>query len=87
MMQLHAGIFGGELPVGLGVVFVPACLPSLHFPDEAVLVRDASIQALGRQDAEFGLRHVQPASVLRRVVNLETFRQATGLRRGEGGVE
>ena len=81
-MELHARVFGGELPVGLGVVFVSAHLPRRDFLDERILVGDAPGEALGGQDTESGFSHVQPASMLRRVMNLEPFRQTAGFRGG-----
>ena len=37
---------------------------------ESLFVWNAAIQTLGRENAEFGLRHVEPTAVLRRVMPL-----------------
>ena len=47
MLELNASVFGGEVPVGFGVVDIAVKLPSSNFVDEGVLVRDAAIEALG----------------------------------------
>ena len=45
-LELYAGVGGGELPVGLGVMFVTVVLPSGDFDFESVLVRNAAAQTL-----------------------------------------
>ena len=45
MLQFDASIFGGELPVGLGVVGIAVVLPGV---DEDLFVGNAAIEALGR---------------------------------------
>ena len=52
MLKFDASIFGGELPVGLGVVGVAVVLPGGDFLDEGLFVGDPAVEALGRQDAE-----------------------------------
>ncbi len=42
----HRANLGGELPVGLGVMFVTVVLPSGDFDFESVLVRNAAAQTL-----------------------------------------
>jgi len=56
------------LPVRFGVVFVAAVLPGGDFLDQGVLVGDAPIETLRRQDAELGFSHVQPTAVFGRIV-------------------
>src|SRR5438034_9312199 len=46
--KFDASIFGGELPVGLGVVGVAVVLPGGDFLDEVLFVGNAAIEALGR---------------------------------------
>ena len=48
-------------------------LPSCDFVDERLFIRDAAIEALGRKDAEFGFRHIEPTAVLWRVAPFEPF--------------
>ena len=45
-LQLDAGVGAGELPVSLGVMLVPAVLPSGDFVDQGLLVGDAAIETL-----------------------------------------
>ena len=39
---------------------------------------DPAVEALGRQDAEFGFRQIEPAAVLWGVVPFEALDQASG---------
>ena len=48
MLESDAGIFGGELPIGLGVVGIAVVLPGGDFLDEGLFVGNAAIEALGR---------------------------------------
>ena len=68
--QLNAGIRCCELPVCLGMMLVAIVLPSGDFSGESQFVWNAAIQALGRENAEFGLCHVEPTTVLGRVMPL-----------------
>ena len=48
MLKFEARIFGGELPIGLGVIGIAVVLPSGDFLDEGLFVGGAAIEALGR---------------------------------------
>ena len=48
MLKFDASIFGGELPVGLGVVGIAVVLPGGDFVDEVLFVGNAAIEALRR---------------------------------------
>src|SRR5260370_15609246 len=80
-LQLDGGVGGCELPVGFGVVLVAVVLPCGDFVGEDLLVGDAAIQTLRRENAEFGFGHVEPAAVLGRVVPFETLDEPAGLAR------
>ena len=58
------------MPVGLGVVLVSLVLPCVDFTGEDFLVGDAAVQTLGRENAELGFGHVEPATVLGRIMPL-----------------
>ena len=45
MLKFDASIFGGELPVCLGVVGIAVVLPGGDFVDEDLFVGNASIEA------------------------------------------
>jgi hypothetical protein len=47
MLESDASIFGGELPVGFGVIGIAVVLPGGDFVDEALFVGNAAIEALG----------------------------------------
>jgi hypothetical protein len=51
MLKFDASIFGGELPVGLGVVGIALVLPGGDFVDEDLFVGNAAIEALRRGSA------------------------------------
>ena len=74
MLEFDTGVCCVELPIGLGVVGISIIFLSCDFVDEGLFVRDAAIEALGRKDAD-GLRHIEPTSVLRRIVPFEPFGQ------------
>ena len=75
------------MPVGLGVKGVAALFPGGDFVDQGLLVGDAAIKALRREDGEFGFGHVEPTSVLGRVMPFEPFNEAARFCGGEGFVE
>ena len=68
-------------------MLVAIVLPSGDFSGESLFVWNAAIQTLGRENAEFGLRHVEPTTVLRRVMPFEAFDEAARLvgRKGLAG--
>jgi hypothetical protein len=45
MLKFDAGIFGGELPIGLGVVGIAVVLPGGDFVDEDLFVGNKSLFA------------------------------------------
>jgi len=71
----------------LALVVVAAVLPGGDFLDQGVLVGDAPIETLRRQDAELGFSHVQPTAVFGRIVPLEPLHEPACLGGGEGFVE
>ena len=85
--QFDTGAFGRELPVGFGVAFVSIAFPGRDFFLEGLLVGDAAAQALGGQNGEFGLGHVEPASVLWRAMPFEPVDEAARFGGRKGGVE
>ena len=72
---------------GFGVVRNAVVLPGGDFVDEGLFVGDATVEALGGQDAEFGLRQIEPASVLGRVMPFEALDQPPGFGGRKGLVE
>ena len=75
------------MPVCLGVIGVSVVLPSGDFLDEGLFVGNPTIEALGRQDAEFGFRQIEPTAVLWGVVPFEALDQAPGFGGRKGFVE
>jgi len=53
--------------------------PRGHFAGEGRLVGNSAIEALGRESAEFGFGHIEPASVLWRVMRFEAFDEPSRL--------
>src|ERR1700691_5471361 len=82
-LELDPGVFGCELPIGLGVVLVSMALPSGDFFLQSRLVGNVSAQALARQNAEFGFGGVAPTSMFGRVMPFKPVGEATRFGRGE----
>ena len=78
---------GCELPVGFDVTLVAIVLPGGDLLDQHRLVGNAAIETLGCQNSEFGLRHVEPTSMLWRVMPFEALAQPARFGGGEGGVK
>ena len=75
--ELDSGVGRGELPVNFGSRFVALLLPGGNFVFEFVAVGNSAVEARAAEDAQFDFRHVEPASVLRRVV-LASSKQTSG---------
>jgi hypothetical protein len=86
-LQLDAGVGGCELLAGFGVVLVAVVLPCGDFVGEGLLVVDAAIQTLRRENGEFGFGHVEPTAVLGSVMPFEPLDEPAGLGRGKGLIE
>src|SRR5580658_11229082 len=71
MLEFDAGVIGRELPVGFGVMGIAVSLPSGDLVDEDLLVRNAAVEALRRENGKFGFRHIEPTAVLWRVMPFE----------------
>ena len=59
MLELDAGVVGGEAPVGFGVAQVAVFDPRGDLAGEGDLVGDAPIKALAGQDGEFGFGQIK----------------------------
>src|SRR5208283_1884324 len=62
-------------------------LPGGDLVSEDLLIGDAAVETLGRQDAEFRLGQIEPAAVLWRVTPFEPLDQPPGFGGREGLVE
>ena len=87
MLEFDACVIGSELPIGFGVIAVSVGLPSGGFVYEGLLVGNAASEALRREDAEFGLGHIEPTAVLGRIVPFEAFDEPSGFDGWKGFVE
>ena len=61
------------------MITIASAQPSLDLPIQSLSVFYASVEALGGQNRQLGLGHVQPASMFGRVVPFETLDQAACL--------
>jgi len=66
VLEFNSGIFGGEVPVYLGVIGIALLLPGDDFVGEGLFVGNAAVEALGGQNAEFGFCEIKPTAVLGR---------------------
>ena len=71
--QFDARVMGRELPVDLGSTKVAIAFPGGNLVRQALPVVDPARQALPSEHTQFAFGDVQPASVFRRVVNLQAF--------------
>jgi hypothetical protein len=83
--EFDAGVGRCEVPVGVAGIAV--VLPGGDFLDQRLLFGNAPIEALGRQDAEFGFGEIKPAAVLGGVVPFEALDQPPGLGSRKGFVK
>ena len=67
------------MPIGLGVVGIAVVLPCGDFLDEGLFIGNPTVEALGGEDAEFGLCQIKPTTVLWSVVPFEALDQPPGL--------
>src|SRR4051794_11477237 len=82
-----SGTLGGEHPVDLRAIAIALLLPSGNFMFQGVTICDAAVDALGAQDADLDLDHVEPARVLGRMVEFDTPQDAMGVLCRESVVE
>lgn len=59
----------------------------MNLSSQAGFIRDATIQTLATQSAEFNLGHVEPTAMLGGVMELKAIRKAVGFLGFEGLVE
>jgi hypothetical protein len=64
VLEFDAGVWRCEVPVRGRVIGIAVVFPSGDFGDERVFIRNAPVETLGRQNAEFGFGQVEPTAVL-----------------------
>ena len=80
-MEFASGVLGSEPPVNGSSYRVPLRHAGTDGSFQAIFISVASAQAGPDQHAELDLRHIQPASVLGSVVELQPLGNAPGLGR------
>ena len=68
--ELLVRILASELPLDGALLGVSILLPSIDLASQRLRTGNAPIQALAGENADLDLRHVQPARMLGRVVEL-----------------
>ena len=86
-MKFGAGVSGFKPPVDTSSGGVALRHQGLDFPPERLLVGEPLLQAGAGQHAELDFRHIQPTPVLGGVMELQPFRNPSGLGRWEGLVQ
>ena len=86
-MELGSGVLDAETPVDASLSFVALLFQGLDLAAEGFLIGDALFEAAAGEDTEFDLRHVEPASMLGGVVELQPPRYAPRRRRRKGLVK
>ena len=87
VLELDAGVFGGEPPIHRRRTAVALGLPGPHGGLQGLLVADAPVGTLATEYAELGFGDIEPAAVLRSLVDLEAVPDPFGFRRLEGLVQ
>jgi len=87
MLELDAGVLGGEPPVDSATGAVARRLPGCDLPLQGRPVGQPSVQALSGQHGQLDLGHVQPAAVLGGGVQLQLVGQPLGLGRWERRIQ
>ena len=80
MAEFSASLCGREQPADWSTVGVALALPGGNLPSDHVECWQSTIETLVGQDGQFAFRHVQPAAVLRRRMELQlaAIRRASG---------
>ena len=82
-MEFASGIPGGEAPLDDRAGLIAFPLRGLDFPPKGFLTAQPLPETVAGEYAEPGLRHIQPAAMLGRVVKLRFPGCPPGLRRRE----
>jgi hypothetical protein len=83
VLELDACIGAGEAPLYGALGCVALGFPRTHFLGKPFLVGDAPIQTLPSEHRELDLGHIQPRTVLWRVVDLQPLQQTPSFTRDE----
>src|SRR5487761_892458 len=86
-LEFRPGIRYPEPPVHRGMLLVALPFPGTNLLRKCLRVGDAPFQALLVQDRQLDLGHVQPTTVLGRVMEFQAISNPLGLLRLEGFVE
>src|SRR5665647_78958 len=85
--ELLIRILSGELPLDGPLQGVSSLLPGIDLVAQELSAVDAPVQASATEDADLDLRHVQPAGMLGRVVELDAAQELCGCARAQHIVE
>jgi len=58
--EFDTGVFRGEWPTALGAMKIAVFFARADLSDEDLFVGDATVEAFGREGADFGLGHIEP---------------------------
>src|SRR5258708_8030834 len=86
-MQLTARISSGEMILNGGMVLIVPTLPRSNNRSNAFHGRQSLIEALTSQHTQLKLSHVQPASMLGRVIELQPSQDPSSFLRLKGLIE
>jgi hypothetical protein len=82
VVQFFAGFFGGKGPVDFGGSRISLSLPTQGFMFKGLLSTNAAVKALPGEGGKLNFIHVEPGTVLGRVVKFELVAQLTGCFQG-----
>ena len=81
MLEFTAGVLSGEPPVYDGASIVALAFEGGNLLPQQHFIADPAVQTLSAEDAQLDFSHVQPASVIGCVVQLQAFGYAARLGR------
>ena len=87
MLKLDPSILGSEPPGSGSLGLVALNLQGSNLSYECCFIANAPVQALSAEHTELDLRHIEPATVLGRIVELQTPDDPSGLLGREGLVQ
>lgn len=85
--KVDTGLVGRKRPVHGSLHLISCPLPRGHTPTHCGCIRKATTERLPGEHGLLNLRHVHPAAVGRRVMDLQPLGQALHLRRREGLIQ
>ena len=73
--QFDSSVCHRESPIYLDLSGLASVAPGSNLSTQCCLIGNRAIEALTGKDSQLNLRHIKPAAMLWRIVNIETVKQ------------